>query len=263
MKFLPVFFLIFVSTNLFPQVVTKGPVTITFVNLPKKIAELKKVSVSIEKSNIDIKSPTLIGSGFLVQKNENSYAVTNYHVIDNIKNDQIILIGLNIEMKKHYALVKQKYLDEKNDIAVLKLGRLVSTQDIIIDSTLAQPATIGLNFFEESSDIIEGRGAIIIGYPLGIGSEFTGNKPVSRIGIVAQGPNNETNTFLLDGIVSHGNSGSPVFNEQTMHLMGMVTSFRSESINLYDNSSILRASLPYNSGIAICVTAEMINKIIP
>ncbi len=95
-----------------------------------------------------------------------------------------------------------------------------------------------------------------------MGSDFTGNKPISRIGIIAQGPNNNTNTFLLDCIVSHGNSGSPVFNEQTMLLIGMISSFKPDNINLYDENGTLRTSLPANSGIAVCITAEMIKKII-
>ena len=229
----------------------------------KRIAEVKKSSISIEISDKNLNSPNLVGSGFVALKKGIYYAVTNYHVIKNIGKDKIILIGLNVEMKKQYALVEQTYVDEKYDVAVMKMGEVVSIQNIRIDSTLTKPAGVGISMFDTSENIIEGSGVIIVGYPLGLGSEYTGNKPVSRIGIVAQGPNNNTNTFLLDCMASHGNSGSPVFNEQNQKLIGMVTSFPQDKIYLYDKDDVLRASLPYNSGITICVTAEMINKIIP
>jgi S1-C subfamily serine protease len=228
-----------------------------------KIGRIKGCSVSIEKSDTNLKSSILIGSGFLTTKNGLFYAITNYHVVKSITKDQIILVGLNAEMKKQYALVEQTFTDEKSDIAVLQISRYVSIKNSSVDTSLAKPATVALSMFEKSDNIIEGGGAIIIGYPLGLGSEYTGNKPISRIGIIAQGPNNKTNTFLLDCISSHGNSGSPVFNEHNLKLIGMVTSFKSDNINLYDNDRVLRASLPDNSGITVCVTAEMIMKIIP
>jgi hypothetical protein len=43
----------------------------------------------------------------------------------------------------------------------------------------------------------------------------------------------------------------------------MVTAFKPDNINLYDDNNILRAKLPYNSGLTICVTASVINKLIP
>ncbi len=120
-----------------------------------------------------------------------------------------------------------------------------------------------MSFFELSDNIVEGSGAIIIGYPLRLGSEFTGNKPISKIGIIAQEPNPNTNTFLLDCMANPGNSGSPVFQDEPLMLIGMVTSYKPDNISLYDSEGLLKANLPYNSGITICVTAEIIQKIIP
>jgi len=143
------------------------------------------------------------------------------------------------------------------------MSEIALYQNYIIDTTLTEPAVVTTSLFELSQNIVEGTGVIIIGYPLGLGSEYGGNKPVSRIGIIAQEPNPETNTFIIDGMASHGNSGSPVFNSENQKLLGMVTSFKPDRILLYDKEDILRASFPYNSGLTICVTAEMINRIIP
>jgi S1-C subfamily serine protease len=121
MKAISILIVVLFSLNLYSQVVTTGPVTITFVNLPKKIKTVKPCSVSIEKSDTNLISSTLIGSGFLVSKGKLLYAITNCHVVKSIGKDKIILIGLNEEMKKQYALVEQTITDEKYDIAILKL----------------------------------------------------------------------------------------------------------------------------------------------
>ena len=262
MKAITLLIAVLLSLNLSSQVVTSGPVSIQFVNLPAKIKEIKRCSLSIEKSDTNYQSLNLIGSGFLVKEMNSFYAVTNNHVVKSIGKDKILLVGFNADKKKQYASVVKTITDEKYDIAVLKLGDFVAIKNSSIDTTLANPGIVSLSLFETSDKIIEGDGVIIIGYPLGLGSEFTGNKPISRIGIIAQEPNSKTNTFLLDCIASHGNSGSPVFNEQTQKLVGMITSFKPDFINLYDDNGILKASFPDNSGIAICVTAEMIKKLI-
>jgi S1-C subfamily serine protease len=102
--------------------VTNGPVSIHFLNLPEKIKSAKRCSISIEKSDTNYQSLTLIGSGFLATRMGFLYAVTNSHVVKSIGKDKILLIGLNSEMKKEYALVEKTITDEKYDIAVLKLG---------------------------------------------------------------------------------------------------------------------------------------------
>jgi S1-C subfamily serine protease len=230
-----------------------------------RISELKRSSLSIELFyNGKIK---VIGSGFLVLKNRKHYAVTNYHVVEDylIGKDSVLVIGINAEKKKQYALIEnEKYFDKKNDIAVMKIERLVIMKDNkVVDSTLLDPLALGVSVFEENRNIEEGLGVLMIGYPLNIGSELTGNRPVSRIGIVAQSVNEESNTFFIDGMSSHGNSGSPVFNIQNKKLVGMIVAFQSDFITAYDERDRIIVRLPYNSGLSYCITAEMINKMIP
>ena len=146
----------------------------------------------------------------------------------------------------------------------MKLGALFSLiNNIKVDSTLFESTAVGISRFEINDKIVEGTGILLIGYPLGLGLDLVGNQPISRIGIVAQKTNDISNTFFIDGIASHGNSGSPVFNSQNMKLVGMIIGFPSDYINAYDENRQLVAKLPYNSGLTKCVTAEMINKIIP
>lgn len=107
---------------------------------------------------------------------------------------------------------------------------------------------------------MEGRGLLIIGYPLSLGTEDDKNHPVVRFGMISQ--NTGKNTFLLDGVASHGNSGSPVVTLKGNHfqLSGMITSFQSDQIYLYDEHGQINAALPYNSGLARAVKASLIVK---
>jgi hypothetical protein len=69
-------------------------------------------------------------------------------------------------------------------------------------------------------------------------------------------------TFLIDGMASHGNSGSPVFSLSAdgTRFIGMVTSFASDKISMFDENHQLTAQLPYNSGLARVVRASVIRK---
>jgi S1-C subfamily serine protease len=247
MKTILTVFFAFFSFNVYSQYLLSGKEIFTYEDLPKKITIVKRSSASIERYDSSKKTVALIGSSFIVKKKLEYYAVTNYHVVRGKEKGFSILIGFNASMKKQYYRVKQTYLDTINDIAVLKMGEPVSFINTKIDTTLTEPAWIGISMFESSVNIKEGTGVIIIGYPLSLGAKYTGNRPVSRIGIIAQELNSETNTFLLDGMANQGNSGSPVFNEQNLKLIGMVTATQQDRINLYDNNEVVRASLPYNS----------------
>jgi S1-C subfamily serine protease len=256
MKYFLLLIFLSLTSSLYPQYLLTGKEIFTFEDLPKKIELVKRSSASIEKYFPNKNEYSLIGSSFIVIKNGNHYAVTNYHVI---KGQANLIIGLNASGKKQYFTFKEIYLDTIHDIAVLKFDKGYERTNSKIDTTLTDPASIGISMFENTNNIKEGTGAIIVGYPMTLGAKYTGNKPVSRIGIVAQEPNLETGTFLLDGLANHGNSGSPVFNEQNQKLMGMVTSFRTDYIKSADT---LITRYLYNSGITICVTAETISKII-
>ena len=81
-----------------------------------------------------------------------------------------------------------------------------------------------------------------------------------RFGIVAQ--RTENDTFLVDGVSNHGNSGSPVFDMKETKFIGMITSYENDYINLFDSNGSLVSRLPYNSGLSTAVTSKSINKTI-
>lgn len=242
---------------------SKNYVPVTYVDLPKKIEAAKRASVSIELLDYSTKKLNTIGSGFLVQKDTSVYVITNLHVVNSVVTNQVALVGINRKNQKHHFTITKIIPDKAHDLVVLQMGNELLLQGKPIDTTLTNPANYTISMFETNEKIIEGTGVIIIGYPLGLGSEYLGNKPVSRVGIIAQEPNLQTNTFIVDGIASHGNSGSPVINAENLKLVGIVSSFKPDRIELYDSDLNLRASLPYNSGLTICFTAEIIKKLIP
>lgn len=251
------------TLHTYSQYVLNKDAIITFINLPKKIENTKRASVSIERFNTLKTSPTLIGSGFIVQKNQSIYAITNYHVFKKVDEQKNLRIGFNADNKKQYAYVKHIYLDSINDIAVFEVGSIYSYRAVKADTTLKDIANYIVDKFQLAKDIQEGTGVILIGYPLGLGAKYTGNKPVSRIGIVAQEPNLKTNTFLLDCLANHGNSGSPVINANDLRLMGMVTSFKIDIIDYPITDTLNKIDYQYNSGLTVCVTSDVILKLIP
>jgi hypothetical protein len=114
--------------------------------------------------------------------------------------------------------------------------------------------------FDDGSFLVEGRGVIIAGYPLALGVEDDQNHPVMRHGMIAQYTGK--NYFLIDGIASHGNSGSPVLARKVneVKLLGMVTSHVADKINLVDENGQLAAQLPYNSGLGRAITMKTIQQ---
>jgi hypothetical protein len=121
-----------------------------------------------------------------------------------------------------------------------------------------QSKRFGADLFDDGSSLVEGRGVLIPGYPLSLGVEDDENHPVVRFGIVAQFSGKDY--FLLDGVASHGNSGSPVFalKHKENRLIGMITSHVADTINLFNENGQLSARLPYNSGLARGVTIKAI-----
>ena len=243
---------------------TFDPERITYYDLQEIGQERLRTSISVEMS-IDISNSKTekLGSGFIVgKKNEILFAVTCYHVVENIA-DSLLFLGMNTKNGKVYLRVENRIFDEGEDIAILKPKEYMSFfKSVYRDTTLDSPKTIGFSQFESNSKIIEGQGTMIIGYPLSLGCEYIKNQPILKIGIVAQKVNEVTGTFLIDSNVNPGNSGSPVYDSKNGKFIGMVTSYKNDNIVLYNSKGNVSAALPYNSGLTQCISAESILDII-
>ncbi len=234
----------------------------------EQVKQFMYSSVSIEKirlkDDINKVNPTPLGSGFLTRKQDTSgFAVTNYHVVDLVDSNELLLVGANYGQGKIYVVAKVFRKNKAKDIAILNLtDKYFARADIDVSNFKLNQKWVQPSLFAKPDEIQEGDGILMIGYPLGLGIDTGANKPLVRVGAVAQSVSSE-GFFLMDAIASHGNSGSPVFSTSTNKLLGMIVAFPPEQLDLFDDNHKLVARLPYNSGLAICISAGEILSMLP
>ena len=198
-----------------------------------------------------------IGTGFFCSTSKALLVATCHHVISPlIKSNRPIIIGLKTDQGFRISPCKIAKLDEMNDIAILAPQK--PSQNLATSVQLPND----INDFGSVNDLVLGRGILTPGFPLYIGYKEDSTYPVVRIGIIAQYTGNKH--FLIDGVASHGQSGSPVYTVafKKRKLVGMITSHASDRINLLDESGNIAASLPYNSGLARAVIIDAIKNAI-
>ncbi len=239
------------SSNLYAWDIPKD---ITFMGLEKIASEVKKTVFSIQiKNNNDIFIP--VGTGFMLKQGNLIVGITCTHVVKPLLEEKKeIYAGLNTS--KGFERFKSRVVkeDENNDISVLvfakRIEKKIKVENLVLDS----------KYLESSPNFTEGRAVLIPGYPLGIGAMQNENNPVVRFGIIAQ-CSSETN-FLIDGVANSGNSGSPVFDTKETKFIGMVTSYKTDFINLFNQKQELVAKLPYNSGLSSAVSSTVIIRLL-
>ena len=126
-----------------------------------------------------------------------------------------------------------------------------------LDKLLGSQRVMGFTTFAADSEITEGTGALMIGFPLGLGNEVDLNHPVSRLGIVAQGVYGSP-SFLVDASASRGNSGSPIFLCSSGKFAGIVYAQASDTINIVDETKQKVATIRSDAGLAACIPASAI-----
>jgi S1-C subfamily serine protease len=236
---------------------------VTFLGTEGAAKQLKKAVFAVQlQGNIQNQDKSddwlLIGSGFFVAgANSVVVSVTCHHVVAKpLREGTQVFVGIDTENGYVRAPVKVVQLDAVNDIAILVPHRTGN------DQWKFQNLTFSENLFDDDGSLVEGRGVMIPGYPLALGVEDDKNHPVIRLGMIAQFTGKSY--FLIDGVASHGNSGSPVFalNYENYKLVGMVTSYHTDRITLLDEKGQLAAQLPYNSGIARAVKMQVIADVL-
>jgi serine protease Do len=136
-----------------------------------------------------------IGSGFIL--NKDGYIATDKHVVTLMQGNYSVILNENEE----YA-VQEVYVDQANDIAILK-----------INANNLQPLQLG-----DSSNLQLGENVIAIGTPLG---EFTNSVTTGVVSglnrkITAEaegkGETELSNLIQTDAAINPGNSGGPLLN---------------------------------------------------
>ena len=141
-----------------------------------------------QKSVVLIQTDVATGSGFVLS--EDGYVVTNYHVVADGKEINVVLWNSAVHKA---TLVGQ---DENNDIALLKMS-----------GSGFQAVTLG-----SSDALIVGDQVAAIGNPLG---ELTSTLTVGYVSAKERDVSTESATISMlqtDCAINSGNSGGPLFN---------------------------------------------------
>jgi len=168
------------------------------------------------------------GSGLLISSN--GIIVTNYHVVENAKNIDVIFPEKNITKN---ALVKLK--DSKNDIALLEIK----------DFSYPELFNYSIPFvIADVNSVKIGDESFTLGFPLG---DILGTQSRFSSGVVNSlyGLQDDPRLLQISNPLQPGNSGGPLFNLKG-ELIGIVVS----SLNakyFYDNVGII----PQNVNFAI------------
>ena len=172
-----------------------------------------------QKSVVLIQTDVATGSGFVLS--EDGYVVTNYHVVADGKEINVVLWNSAVHKA---TLVGQ---DENNDIALLKMS-----------GSGFQAVTLG-----SSDALIVGDQVAAIGNPLG---ELTSTLTVGYVSAKERDVSTESATISMlqtDCAINSGNSGGPLFN-----MKGEVVGITSAK---YSGMSSSGASIPTGTKVRV------------
>jgi S1-C subfamily serine protease len=142
------------------------------------------------------KKQKITGTGFAISSN--GLIVTNYHVVENVK--QIKVRGINGDFEKSY-LAKIESLDKNNDLAIIKID----------DISFKSLGLIPYGIKDGTSEV--GENVNVLGYPL---TATMGEEIKFTNGIISSksGYKGDITCYQCSAPVQPGNSGGPVFDKQ-------------------------------------------------
>jgi len=154
------------------------------------------------------------GTGFFLSRD--GYIVTNYHVIEDAKNNNIKVTSINGNTNTFYNAVVA-ICDKQNDLAILK----------ITDPSFVPLNSIPYTFKFVTSSI--GEDCFVLGYPLvsSMGSEIKLTN-----GIISSKTGYEGNIaqYQISAPVQPGNSGGPLF-DSSGNIIGVVKAKHTQAEN--------------------------------
>ena len=215
------------------------------------------------------------GTGFVVdtKKSAGLIVVTNKHILQRMYKNQS-LTPFEILLKINYSNLEPTYwiaqtiaLHESQDIGLLyPVGPLKLPADAIFKKSEDKIyLTWKHNSFLLEDDVIddsevkEGLKVFFSGYPLTLGVDRFQNFPITRQGILAQAIPGD-NELIIDGIASHGSSGSPVYCiiDNSVKLIGVQKGAYSDRNDGYDENGNLISRTSFNSGLSIVIKASIV-----
>lgn len=204
------------------------------------------------------------------QKLTDSITITCYREDVDADAKSIFKINLN-----DCTLSGELQIDSKNDVAVIKFGKLVSTGSNYMAiqypnyvTKLSKDTKIqGWPTYQSLSleDTIPGSDLFIIGFPqsLGLQGNFDIDRPLMRKGIIA-GKDLKLGRIIGDGAVYFGNSGGIAvaihFNGKDFQtvLVGVISQYIPFDESLYDKRGVQRSLDFRNSGYSVIIPTNYI-----
>lgn len=151
------------------------------------------------------------GTGFLISNQ--GYILTNYHVIENAKNGNIKITGLNDNYNTKVKATVE-VTDKQNDLAILKISTYPN---------LSVPYTFKFNTANVGED------CFVLGYPL-ISSMGKDIKLTNGIISSKTGFDGNIAQYQISAPVQPGNSGGPLFDKDG-NVIGIVQAKHKEAEN--------------------------------
>jgi len=226
--------------------------------------DLKKTIIMIGEGAPGVRPK---GSSFLIKYKNKDYAITAKHVIQNIPNPIFVFnnkSGDKIRRTTHnlnetFGYEWAHHSDKDVDLSITPFP--VTQEDDLL----------AINVFQSFNDINDGDEVFFMGFPFGL-SQSERITPLIRQGCVSlkfeiqkiwHRVRYAPKTFLIDGHVSAGNSGSPVFRKPTSgdniaRLYGVITSHITSDVLDIRGRSIGKG----NSGLGIASSIDHVIDLI-
>ncbi len=153
-----------------------------------------------------------LGSGFFVTAD---IIATNYHVIENASR----VYAKRLDLNRRFTILGSVAIDEKNDLALLKIGTAVrdSSDADLFEFKLPQPLSLAAGYEGEVGDDV-----YVVGNPEGYEGTFSK-------GIISALRGNDY--IQVTAPISPGSSGGPVI-DRFGKVIGIATLFNAEGQNL-------------------------------
>ncbi len=157
----------------------------TFVGTEQAASNLVRSVFVVQVPGDNSNDWQTVGSGFFVGGTATGrtavVGVTCHHVVETAaKLNKGIYTGINTAKGFHRSQCRVLYVDPQNDIAVINPIRGPGENGEI------ENLPIPLEIFDNGSSLVEGKGVLIAGYPLALGTEEDRNHPIIRFGMIAQ-----------------------------------------------------------------------------
>ncbi|MGD0647465.1 MAG: trypsin-like peptidase domain-containing protein [Acidobacteriaceae bacterium] len=167
------------------------------------------------------------GSGFIIDNQ--GHILTNYHVVEDAQNIEVILSN-----KKHFQ-AKRIGVDPVHDIALLQ----------ITGATDLQPATLA-----DSTHLLVGQQVYAIGNPFGFSGTMTRGMISAIRSVLLPSGNRIEDAIQTDASVNPGNSGGPLLNSHG-DVVGITTMIASNPNGGADQSAGIGFAIPISTAKAV------------